>query len=175
MIQRFRRNLKWMPGNTLFGAVVALAGWWLLSQLGPSGWSAIAFGVVWPPLAMWLMATGRIGLEQRLEVDGVEVRLLEDDDVLQRLRWADLQQVDVVTTAAGPWNEDMFWVLSPAVDGGRVVIPNGVANAEVIPQLLQLPTFDKHRLVDALGSVSGAAFVVWQRDRSETNEPPAVR
>ncbi len=49
MIRRFRRNLKWMPGNTLCGVTAAVAGWWLLSELGPSAWSAIAFGVVWPP------------------------------------------------------------------------------------------------------------------------------
>ncbi len=174
-IQRFRRNLKWMPANTVFGAVVASGGWWWLSYWGPSGWSAVAFGVVWPPFVIWMAATGRLGREQRFEVDAVEVRLLEDDDVLQRVRWADLQQVEIVTTAAGPWNEDMFWVLSPAVDGGRVAIPNGLAHAEVVPRLLQLPTFDKNRVLDALGSVSDAVFIVWQRDSSETSEPSAVR
>ena len=174
MVRRFRRNLKWLPGNTLFAALVAVAGWWLLPVIGPSGWSAVAFGLVWPPLAMWLMATGRLGLEQRVEVDDDDVRVLEDGEVVQRLGWVDLEQVAVVTTAAGPWDEDMFWVLSTAGDGAGVVVPHGLAVDEVVPRLLQLANLDKDRLVESLGSASQATFILWRRDTSDASEPPAV-
>lgn len=110
------------------------------------------------------MASGRIGLEHRVEVDDVQLRVLEDGDVVQRLQWRDLEQVGVATTSAGPWNEDMFWILSTAVDGAPVAIPNGDAIHGVLPRLLKLPGLDNDRLVESLGSVSDATFVVWQRD-----------
>ena len=162
-IRRLRRNLKWLPGNTFFGVLVGLAGWWWLSFAGPSGWSLVAFGVVWPPLAMWLMASGRIGFEQSVEVDDEEIRVVEGDETVQVLRWTDLEQVDVRTTSAGPWNEDMFWVLSPAADGATVVVPHDHAVAEVVPRLLRLPGFDYEQVAESLGSVSEATFVLWRR------------
>ena len=90
--------------------------------------------------------------------------MLEDGEIVERLRWADLEQVGVVTTTAGPWNEDMFWVLSPAADGGVVAIPHGDAVHGVVPRLLQLPGFDNHRLAGALGSTSQSTFAMWHRE-----------
>lgn len=163
--RRLRRNAKWMPGVTLFGAAAFATGWWLPSLGAPFSWSLIGLGVALPPVGAYMFASGRIGMEEALEVDDEGVRRLEDGQVTARLAWHDVHQVRVVTTADGPVDEDFFWVVSGA-DGRDVIsVPNGLAQDELVPRLLRLEGFDHDRLVESLGSVSPATFVVWRRDR----------
>jgi hypothetical protein len=73
--------------------------------------------------------------------------------------WDQLVEVVVVTTSAGPREDDVFLVLRGA-DGGSCLVPNPVAK-ELVPWLLRLPGFDHEKFIAAMGSTSEAAFVCW--------------
>jgi hypothetical protein len=73
--------------------------------------------------------------------------------------WDQLVEVAVVTTSAGPVEDDVFVVLRGA-DGGSCLVPNPVAK-ELVPRLLRLPGFDHEKFIAAMGSTSEAAFVCW--------------
>jgi len=74
--------------------------------------------------------------------------------------WDQLVEVAVVTTSAGPMEDDVFLVLR-AADGGSCLVPNPVAK-ELVPWLLRLPGFDHEKFIAAMGSTSEAAFVCWK-------------
>lgn len=74
--------------------------------------------------------------------------------------WDQLVEVAVVTTSAGPLEDDVFLVLRGA-DGGSCLVPNPVAK-ELVPWLLRLPGFDHEKFIAAMGSTSEAAFVCWK-------------
>jgi hypothetical protein len=76
-----------------------------------------------------------------------------------RVGWDQLVEVAVVTTSAGPLEDDVFVVLRGA-DGGSCLVPNPVAK-ELVPRLLRLPGFDHEKFITAMGSTSEAAFVCW--------------
>ena len=142
---------------------MVLAGLWLLPDRRGFAWSRVGLGVVFPLLALWLFATGRLGVERRVEVAADEVRCLEEGEVTQRVAWADIQQIAVVTSAAGPVDEDMYWVLF-GLDGHSVAVPLALANDELVGRALKLPGFNQELLVKALGSTSPAKFIVWERE-----------
>jgi hypothetical protein len=97
------------------------------------------------------------------------VRYLAADDVGIRvgrsevIRWADLREIRVETTAAGPWLEDFFLVL---VAGGRrpVRIPDRLVPI-VLPSLQRLPSFDNETFLRATGSAEKASFLCWTCQR----------
>ena len=75
------------------------------------------------------------------------------------VRWTDLREVNVETTAAGPWSDDFFLVL---VASGRrsIRIPDPLVPI-VLPSVQQLPNFDNDALIRAVGSVHKATFRCW--------------
>ena len=64
---RLRRNAKWMPGVVVHGAAAVATAWWLLPRDAPFTWSLAGVGVLLPPVAASLFATGRIGAESEAE------------------------------------------------------------------------------------------------------------
>jgi hypothetical protein len=48
--------------------------------------------------------------------------------VTRRIAWADLQAVEVATTDAGPFAEDVFWVLHGA--GPPVMVPQSAGGSD---------------------------------------------
>jgi len=89
--------------------------------------------------------------------------------------WDQLVEVAVVTTSAGPLEDDVFLVLRGA-DGSSCLVPNPVAK-ELVPWLLRLPGFDHEKFIAAMGSTSDAAFVCWTGrpgDARVAGEAPAV-
>lgn len=76
--------------------------------------------------------------------------LVVTDDLVQEtlpdgsvdiVRWDELSQVSVVTTADGPVAEDLFWVLLGRGESG-CTIPQSAASDELVRRIQRLPGFD---------------------------------
>jgi hypothetical protein len=75
------------------------------------------------------------------------------------IAWRDLAEVRIVTTSAGPFAEDVFFVL--VARSGGIVVPHAKVDT-ILPRLQQLPGFDHGRMIEAMGSTSDASFTVWR-------------
>lgn len=97
-----------------------------------------------------------------LRVSDLEVLCERPDGKVERVGWADLQRVEVVTTSDGPFAPDVFWVLH-GTDGGCVVPQGATGDGHLLERLQALPGFDNEALIAAMSSTSRATFLCWQR------------
>ena len=90
---------------------------------------------------------------------------VDDEAVMrgaERVRWADLVRVEVLTTDEGPFVEDVWWLLHDA-NGGGCAVPGAQAGL-VLPRLQQLPWFDNAAVMLAMASTENARFLAWERE-----------
>jgi hypothetical protein len=94
----------------------------------------------------------------------------EVDDLLQAhrtaesvdgVRWAALAEVVLMTTSRGPFEEDVFFVLTYD-DGSNQSIPLGEAQ-HLLPRLQQLPGFDNETFIRAMGVSEESVSTLWRR------------
>ena len=82
--------------------------------------------------------------------------------------WQELEQVDIVTTDKGPFEEDVFFVLR-TVNGEACTIPHGLAvQQHLLDYLQRLPGFEfksNEVVAEAMGSAENRLFVCWQRPK----------
>ena len=79
------------------------------------------------------------------------------------LAWADLGNVSVLTTDAGPFETDLFWILAHRDGRHALTIPmdaNG-EHALLVAMQARLPGFDNMAVVEAMSSTSNGEFQVW--------------
>lgn len=74
-----------------------------------------------------------------------------------------LVSIDIVTTDAGPYAQDLFWHLTDEV-GQQAIIPGGAQDAtNLLDRLGSLPGFDHMAVISAMGSTDHARFRIWRR------------
>jgi hypothetical protein len=105
-----------------------------------------------------------------VDQDGVRRRL--PDGRQETVRWADLVEVAIRTTPHGPWQEDVFFLLTGR-DGSECAVPHGEAVDRGLLRWLQaLPGFDNHKAIEAMGCAEDALFVCWRPpDPDRTSDP----
>ena len=91
-----------------------------------------------------------------------EVVCERPDGKVERVGWADLQKVEVVTTADGPFAPDVFWVLHASA-GGCAVPQGATGENELLARLQALPGFDNRAVIEAMSCTSDRRFLCWQR------------
>lgn len=163
-LRRVRRNLRWILQGTTVAALMA-AGVILWLPIREFVWPLVAVLALVPVLLVRFFATSR---ETTWAVDAEEVRHLEDGVVVGRIRWADLERVEIVTNDSGPWGEDFWWVLAAPEDVIPIPSERVHNDDQLFSRLLKLDGFDKHRLAEAIGSTTDNRFVVWEGPASVT-------
>ena len=94
--------------------------------------------------------------------DDLSVRCRRPDGLVETVRWAELRAVVIHTTDAGPFVEDVFWVL--AGDQSDCVIPSdAVGMKPLLNRMQELPGFDNAAVIEAMGSTDNREFLCWQR------------
>lgn len=82
----------------------------------------------------------------------------------ESVRWSDLTQVVILTTADGPAADDVVFMLFGSDPGVGCAVPSETAGMpELLRRLQQLPGFDNAAVARAMGSTAEASFVVWRR------------
>jgi hypothetical protein len=97
-----------------------------------------------------------------VRLSDAEVVCERPDGKVERVGWADLQKVEVVTTGDGPFAPDVFWVLH-GTDSGCAVPQGATGDTQLLERLQTLPGFDNHALIEAMSSTSNRSFLCWQR------------
>jgi hypothetical protein len=98
-----------------------------------------------------------------IQIDDHGIRRQLADGKVEQVAWDDLQEVVVLTTADGPFAEDVFFVLAGR-DGTGCVVPQGAPESgELLERLQRLPGFDNEAFIRAMSSTEDARFVCWRR------------
>ena len=94
--------------------------------------------------------------------DDDEVSCVCPDGYTERVRWDELERVEVITTNEGPWACDVYFVLHGTSSG--CVVPQGATgDQKLVERLLKLPAFDEKLFIRAMGCTSNKTFDVWKR------------
>lgn len=97
-----------------------------------------------------------------VRLSDTEIVCERPDGKVERVGWADLQKVEVVTTGDGPFAPDVFWVLH-GTDGGCAVPQGATGDSQLLERLQTLPGYDNHAFIKAMSSTSDRRFLCWQR------------
>jgi hypothetical protein len=100
------------------------------------------------------------------------VRVIHDDKFITiydgeggvvMLDWADIDNVSVVTTDKGPFEIDLFWLLSDREGRRTVTVPMGARGEHDLLQAMQVrfSGFDNMAVVEAMSSTGNAEFQIW--------------
>ena len=100
------------------------------------------------------------------------VRVAHDDKVIivddgtgrtTTLAWADLGTVTVLTTDAGPFEIDLFWILTDRDGRISVTVPMDAhgEHALLLSMQARLAGFDNMAVIEAMSSTGGAMFQIW--------------
>jgi hypothetical protein len=98
-----------------------------------------------------------------ITIDEQGVRRELPDGSVEQVLWEELESIDIVTTDAGPFAEDVFWVLSAGHHG--CVVP-GALGSRILDHSNRFPGWDTRALILAMGSTENARFEVWRRESS---------
>ncbi|MCI0595271.1 MAG: hypothetical protein L0Z48_01870 [candidate division Zixibacteria bacterium] len=97
-----------------------------------------------------------------VRISDSEVSCERPDGKVERVGWSELQKVEVVTTSAGPFVPDVFFVLH-GTRGGCAVPQGATGEKELLERLWALPGFDNGAFIKAMSSVSDRRFLCWQK------------
>ena len=77
--------------------------------------------------------------------------------------WSSLGNVTVVTTNLGPFEVDLFWVLTDKDGWQTLMIPMDAQGERELLEAMQarLPGFDNMAVVEAMSSATNGVFQVW--------------
>ena len=97
--------------------------------------------------------------------DDTSVRRVSPEGGVEEVTWDDLTEVKIVTTAEGPFGEDVYWMLAGA-DGEGLAVPGESVTDGLLDRFQALEGFDNDQMILAMSSTDEAQFVCWQRDRT---------
>jgi hypothetical protein len=104
----------------------------------------------------------------QIDEHGVSRKLA--DGKTERVAWADLQEVLILTTADGPFGEDVYIVLAGRDGSGCVVPQSAPESSQLLERLQRLPGFDNAAVIRAMGSAEDARFVCWRAEQGESGK-----
>jgi hypothetical protein len=84
------------------------------------------------------------------------------DGTVESVPWDELHAVEIRTTDAGPFFEDVFLVLD-AGDRGCVIPQEAEGFGALFERLQQLPGFDNQAAISAMTCTDNATFQCWRR------------
>jgi hypothetical protein len=136
---------------------------------GKYGWglteSALGFAAFFY-LLPWLTPRGRECVQ--VDENGVIVLTKKGRD---EVRWANVTRARIITTSAGPWAEDVFFVLETTEGKGCIVPHDAAVRTKLLEEMqARLPGIDDRKVVEAMGSTSANTFIIFTRDRGGSED-----
>jgi hypothetical protein len=84
------------------------------------------------------------------------------DGTIVSVAWVEVRSVEIRTTDAGPFVEDVFLVLHTG-DGGCIIPQEAEGFTGLVEHLQRWPGFDNKALISAMTCTDNATFLCWQR------------
>lgn len=85
------------------------------------------------------------------------------DGSFEKVSFADLSRVTIATTDAGPYFEDLFFILETDT-GGTIVSHEWAIKLDLLSRLEKLPNFNHEAVIQAMCCTDNNKFVLWQKD-----------
>ena len=101
---------------------------------------------------------------KRVKIDEEKLTIIWPNNQKEVFFLKDLKKVALITTAEGPLEPDIFWLLMfkfPIMVPSDELIPGSLAITDF---MLKLPNFNYEKFIEAMSSTSNNAFELWQRD-----------
>ena len=91
-----------------------------------------------------------------------------DGSVKEQITWQDVEEIKIITTDEGPYQEDVFFALVGPNDKG-CLIPHSAAVRTKLLEILQarFSGLDDNMVIKAMGSTTNNSFVVWKRSAGQ--------
>jgi hypothetical protein len=113
---------------------------------------------------------GNAGARASLQPENQFVVRLSDSEIVcdrpdgktERVAWEDLQRVEILTTADGPFAPDVFWVLS-GTNSGCVVPWGATGDRELLERLQTLPRFDNTAVINSASKTDETMTLCWEK------------
>ncbi|HEX2736207.1 MAG TPA: hypothetical protein VHM70_31615 [Polyangiaceae bacterium] len=119
---------------------------------------------MWAAILEWFgKRKGNRVCSESVAIDDTGVRRVLADGSVEAVQWDELESVEIVTTDAGPFQQDVFWVLA-AGDHGCIV--SGEFGGRILDHASRFAGWDHEAVIRAMGSTDHARFAVWDRARS---------
>lgn len=81
-----------------------------------------------------------------------------------QVRWDEVTRARLITTSAGPWGEDVFFVLEGTGGKGCVVPHDAAVRTKLFEEMqARLEGIDDRKVIEAMGSTSRATFIIWEK------------
>lgn len=159
------RSIRSRKRIALIGCGLFAAGSFALALQGGLPWWA---GFFWVACFLALLLPGARGVVDEIEVTDLGVsrrfgpRMGKKRE--ERLLWAELVQVEILTTDEGPYADDFFFLLEGR-DRKGVAISNELAVKHGLVAILQrrLAGLDHKAIIEASGSRQVRRFLIWQK------------
>jgi len=143
------------------------------------GWKALQGQIDWTLSVVSAGIALLIYLEPRLrrrefetvQVDDVGILRVEGS-VQEEVRWDSVTEVKIITTNAGPYREDVFFVLVGS-DGKGCLVPHAAAVRTKLLETLQARfPIDDTAVIAAMGCTSNNSFLLWKRPGAAATVAP---
>jgi hypothetical protein len=128
---------------------------------GKQGWGitewALGFAAFFYLLS-WLSPWRR----EKVQVDDRGVTVVTDKG-RAAVRWADVTRARIITTSAGPWGEDVYFVLETTEGKGCIVPHEAAVRTKLLEEMqARLTGVDDRKVIEAMGCTSKGTFVIWE-------------
>jgi hypothetical protein len=102
--------------------------------------------------------SGKPASREAVTFDEIGVQRVMQNGKVESVTWDDLQQVFIITTDEGPFQEDVYWMLAGSSSG--CAVPGSAQGVkELLPRLQALPGFKNEAVIEAMGSAQNAKFL----------------
>jgi len=134
-------------------------------------WEAIQGQITWTLPAVFAGIALLIYVEPRLRRREVETVQVDDVGILrvegsirEEVSGESVTEIKLITTDAGPYGEDVFFVLI-GTDGKGCLVPHAAAIRTKLLEVLQVrfPNLDDAAVIAAMGCTSNNNFLLWKR------------
>jgi hypothetical protein len=103
----------------------------------------------------------RNSIEARITDSAIAV--VKDGTVVQSVAKTDIAAINIVTTNAGPWADDVFFCFQ-INDAEDLVVSMDTEGSEAVSEyIFDLEGLDEETFIQAMGSTSNQTFAVWKR------------
>ena len=96
-----------------------------------------------------------------VDIDAAGVQRVLADGSLESVKWDEVTEIRIATTADGPFTEDIFWMLFGPDRATGVALPGSYVDDALLKRFQALPGFDNDQVIAAMRSMKKAQFVVW--------------
>ena len=100
---------------------------------------------------------------ETVQVDDAGVHRV-DGEIEERIDWSAVEEILIITTDQGPYQEDVFFALG-GLDGKGCLVPHEAAVRTKLLDELQtrFPGLDDSMVIKAMGSTSNNTFLIWKK------------